>query len=223
MVDVTGAGWRTVVGVVSDAHMRGMGRTHSEMLRDCYLTLDQLPMASVNVFLRVAGDEGAAVRVLRDTVRDIDPTRALFNISSMTESMAEDRQETAFITTVMLLFAAAAVLLTTLGIYSVMSYTVSRRTREIGVRVALGADRRSVVRLVLGQTALDIGIGLAIGLASAMALSSLMERLLYGVTPADPLAFAFAVPALLAVALAASLVPVRRALAIAPSEALRHE
>jgi ABC-type antimicrobial peptide transport system permease subunit len=91
------------------------------------------------------------------------------------------------------------------------------------VRVALGADRRSIVGLVLGQTALDMGVGLTIGLASSLAMSQLMQGLLYGVTPNDPLAFALVVPALLAVALAAALVPVRRALAIAPSEALRHE
>lgn len=223
MVDVTGQGWRTVVGVVSDARMRGVGRIHGQMLRDCYLTLDQLPMASVNVFLRAAGDRGAAVRAVRDSVGTIDPTRALFDVSSMAASMAEDRRETAFITTLMLLFAGAAVLLTTLGLYSVMSYTVSRRTREIGVRVTLGADRGSVVGLVLGQTALDMGIGLAIGLASALALSRLMERLLHGVTPTDPVAFALVVPALLAIALVAAFVPVRKALAIAPSEALRHE
>lgn len=223
MVDVTGQGWRTVVGVVSDARMRGVGRIHGQMLRDCYLTLDQLPMASVNVFLRAPGDRAAAVRMVRDSVRAIDPTRALFDVSSMAASMAEDRRETAFITTVMLLFAGAAVLLTTLGLYSVMSYIVSRRTREIGVRVALGAERAGVVGLVLGQTAVDMGIGLAIGLASALALSRLMERLLHGVTPTDPVAFAPVVPALLAIALVAAFVPVRRALAIAPSEALRHE
>jgi predicted lysophospholipase L1 biosynthesis ABC-type transport system permease subunit len=87
------------------------------------------------------------------------------------------------------------------------------------VRVALGADRGRVVGLVLGQTVLDVGIGLAIGLA----LSRLMERLLYGVTPTDPVAFALVVPALLAIALVAAFARVRRALAIAPSEALRHE
>ncbi|HEX9188759.1 MAG TPA: FtsX-like permease family protein, partial [Vicinamibacteria bacterium] len=190
---------------------------------DCYLTLDQLPMASVNVFLRAPGDRAAAVRMVRDSVRAVDPTRALFDVSSMAASMAEDRRETAFVTTVMLLFAGAAVLLTTLGIYSVMSYTVSRRTREIGVRVALGADRGSVAGLVLRQTALDMGIGLATGLASAVALSRLMEGLLHGVTPTDPVAFALVVPAMLAIALVAAFVPVRRALAIAPSEALRHE
>jgi putative ABC transport system permease protein len=223
MVDVTGQGWRTVVGVVSDARMRGVGRTHGQILRDCYLTLDQLPMANVNVFLRAQGDTDDAIRMVRDSVRAIDPTRPLFNVSSMSASMAEDRREVSFITTLMLLFAGAAVFLTALCLYSVMSYIVSRRTREIGVRVALGADRRSIVGLVLGQTALDMGVGLTIGLASSLAMSQLMQGLLYGVTPNDPLAFALVVPALLAVALAAALVPVRRALAIAPSEALRHE
>ncbi len=223
MVDVTGRGWRTVVGVVSDARMRGVGRTHGQLSRDCYLTLDQLPMASLNVFLRTRGDRDVVIRQLRDSLRAIDPSRAILEVSSMEASMAEDRRETAFITTVMLLFAGAAVLLTTLGLYSVLSYTVSRRTREIGVRVALGADRGGIVGLVLGQIARDMAVGLTLGLASALALSHLMERLLYGVTPRDPVAFAMVFPALFAVALAAAFVPVRRALAIAPSEALRHE
>lgn len=223
MVDVTGEGWRTVVGVVSDARMRGVGRTHAQLLRDCYLTLDQYPMANVNVFLRTQGDTEAVIRMVRDAVREIDPTRALFNISSMTANMEEDRREASFITTVMLLFAGATVFLMTLCLYSVLSYTVSRRSREIGVRIALGANRRRVIGLVLGQTALDIGAGLAIGLTSALALSRVMPHLLNGVAPADPLAFALAVPALLAVALAAALVPIGRALAIEPSKALRCE
>jgi len=223
MVDLTGEGWRTVVGVVSDARMRGVGRTHAQILRDCYLTLDQLPMANVNVFLRARGDTDDVINMVRDSVRAIDPTRALFNVSSMAASVEEDRSEVSFITTVMLLFAGATVFLVTLCLYSVLSYTVSRRSREIAVRVALGAERRRIVGLILGQTVLDIGVGLTIGLASALALSRVMPHFLYGVTPTDPLAFAVVAPALLAVAIAAALVPLRRALSIEPSKALRCE
>jgi len=100
MVDLTGEGWRTVVGVVSDARMRGVGRTHAQILRDCYLTLDQLPMANVNVFLRARGDTDDVISMVRDSVRAIDPTRALFNVSSMAASIEEDRSEVSFITTV---------------------------------------------------------------------------------------------------------------------------
>jgi putative ABC transport system permease protein len=223
LVDIGRQGWRTVVGVVSDARMRGLGRTHSEMLRDCYVTLDQLPMAQVNVFLRVPGDREAAVRTLREAVRAVDPTRSVFNVSTMQASMAEDRQQTRFLTTLMLLFGAATALLTTLALYGVIAYTVSRRTREIGVRVALGAGRGRIVGLILGPTATDMGFGFAIGLAGALVLGRVMAGQLHGVQPTDPVAFALAAPALLAIALAAAFVPIRRALAVDPSEALRQE
>jgi len=223
LVDVTGEGWRTVVGVVSNARMRGLGRIHGELLRDCYIAFDQLPASQVNVFLRTRGDENAAIEMVRDTVRAIDPTRALFDVTTMDASMAEDRRETGFITALMLLLAGAAALLTTLDIYSVMSYTVGRRTREIGVRVALGAGKGNVVALVLSQTVLDMTLGITVGLATALSLSRVMSSLLYGVTPTDPIAFALIAPALLAVALTAAYVPVRRALSVGPSEALRNE
>ncbi len=93
IVNPSGEGWRTVVGVVSDARMRGMGRTHSQMLRDFYVTFDQLPHAQTNIFLRPRGDRAAAIAMVRDAVRSIDPTLPLFDVSTMEASMAEDRRE----------------------------------------------------------------------------------------------------------------------------------
>jgi putative ABC transport system permease protein len=217
------SGWRTVVGVVSDARMRGLGRIHSQMLRDSYITLDQSPSTRTNVFLRTNGDKTAVVRMVRDVVREIDPTRALFDVSTMDESMAQDRREMGFITTLMMLFAATAVILTTVSVYSVMSYTTSRRTGEIAVRVALGGKRAHIVALVLNRAALDMALGIMIGGASALALSRVMSSLLYGVTPTDPVAFVLIGPALMTVALIAAFMPVRRALAVNPSEALRQD
>jgi predicted permease len=216
-------GWRSVVGVVSNARMRGLGRTHSQMLRDTYITLDQNPTALANVFLRVAGDRTAVVNAVRDVVREIDPTRALFDVTTMDESMAEDRREMSFITTLMMLLAGTAVILTTVSVYSVMSYATSRRTREFALRVALGGKKAHVVALVLNRAALDMAVGVMIGGASALALSRIMSSLLYGVTPTDPVAFALIGPALMTIALTAAFMPVRKALAVNPSEALRHE
>jgi putative ABC transport system permease protein len=222
-VDPFGEGLRTVVGVVSDARMRGLGRIHSEMHRDFYVTFDQVPAAQTNIFLRTSGDKAAAARMVRETVREIDPTLALFDISTMDASMAEDRRAMVFITILMMLFAGAAAIITTVGIYSVMSYATSRRTREIGVRVALGARNAQVVALVLKHALFDMTLGMAIGVAGALALSRIMSSLLYGVTPTDPIAFVLIVPALMIIALTAAFVPVRRALAVDPCEALRHE
>lgn len=223
IVNAEGDGWRTVVGVVSDARMRGLGRIHAEMLRDSYISVEQRPAARINVFVRAEGDEAATVQMVREAVHAIDPTRAVFEVSTMEESMAQDRQELRFTTTLMVLFGSAAALLTTLGIYSVASYSTSRRTREIGVRVALGAGRADVVALVLRQTFLDMTIGIAIGISVALGASGLMSSLLYGVTETDPIAYLSIVPALMAVALAATIVPIRRALAVGPPEALRYE
>jgi putative ABC transport system permease protein len=218
-----GSGWRTVVGVVSDARMRGLGRIHSQMLRDSYIALDQNPSTRTNVFLRTAGDRTAVVNAVRDVVREIDPTRALFDVSTMDESMAEDRREMGFITTLMMLFAGTAVILTTVSIYGVMAYATSRRTREIAVRVALGGKKAHIVALVLNRAALDMALGILIGGASALALSRIMSSLLYGVTPTDPVAFVSIGPALMTIALIAAFIPVRKALAVNPAEALRHD
>lgn len=218
-----GGGWRTVVGIVSDARMRGMGRIHSQMRRDSYVTFDQSPSPRVNIFLRTNRDRAGAVSAVRDVITEIDPTRALFDVTTMEESMAEDRQEMNFITTLMMLFAVTAAILTAVSIYSVMSYSTTRRTREIGIRVALGGTKGHVVGLVLKRAVLDMTFGIVIGAASALALSRVISGLLYGVAPTDPVAFVSIAPALMAIALTASFVPVRRALAVNPTEALRHE
>ncbi len=213
----------TVVGVVSDARMRGLGRTHSEILRDVYIPLDQNPLSRTNIFLRAPGNRAAVVSQVREIVREMDPTRARFEVSTMAESMEEDRREMGFITTLMLLFAGTAALLTTVSVYGVISYATSGRTREIGLRVALGGGKAHVVGLVLNRAVIDMVVGILIGGMSALALGRLMSGLLFGVTPTDPIAFGLMGPALLAIALAAAFMPVRRALSVDPSEALRHD
>ena len=116
-----------------------------------------------------------------------------------------------------------ALLLSALGIYGVMSYSVARRTREIGIRMALGADRRDVLRLVLGQGLRLVGIGVALGVASGAALSRLLSSLLFGLSPFDPIAYVSVSLFLVAVALAATYLPARRATQVDPMIALRYE
>jgi ABC-type antimicrobial peptide transport system permease subunit len=120
-------------------------------------------------------------------------------------------------------FALLALTLAAIGLYGVLSYNVSQRRRELGVRAALGASRRDLVSLVVRQGLSVTGLGLALGIAGAAVLAQLLEKLLFGVSPLDAVAFAAAPAALLAVALVACLVPARRAAAVAPTEALRCE
>jgi predicted permease len=223
VVDPEAGGWRTVVGVVSDARLRGLGRIHSQMLRDAYVAFDQIPASQVNVFLRARGDRAAAIERVRAAVKAMDPTLPVFAVSTMAASLAQDGREIGLITTLMAIFAGVAAILTIVSVYSVISYTSARRTNEIGVRVALGARATQVVALVLGEATLDMALGTTIGIASALFLGRIMSSLLYDVAPTDPGAFALVGAALLSIALTAAFVPVRRALAIDPCQALRQD
>jgi ABC-type antimicrobial peptide transport system permease subunit len=193
------------------------------MLRDAYVAFDQIPAAEANIFLRTRGDRAVAIESVRAAVKAIDPTLPVFAVSTMDASLAEDRREMALITTLMMIFAGAAAILTIVSVYSVISYTSGRRTNEIGVRVALGARAGQVVALVMGEATRDMALGTAIGIASALFLGRIMSSLLYDVAPTDPGAFALVAATLLAIALTAAFIPVRRALAIDPCQALRQE
>jgi ABC-type antimicrobial peptide transport system permease subunit len=181
---------------------------------------------SISLVVR-GGDAGgnptAFVAPLRAVVRSLDPNLPLAQVRPMSEVVERSIARTSF--TMLLLVAAAAVALVlgSVGIYSVIAYVVSQRTREIGVRMALGATRRDISRMVLGEGLAITFLGIAVGLAGAFALTRLMLALLYGVSPTDPATFV-AVPALLAgVALLATWVPARRAARVEPLVAIRSE
>jgi predicted permease len=209
-----------IVGVVEDVRPTTL---ESDFIPQAYYALLPNPYPNAALVARGPGSPESLARILQDAVRAVAPTQAVYNVRSMEEviegAIQTRRTNTFLITT----FGALALLLSAVGVYGVMAYSVARRTREIGVRIALGARSRQVMGGVLREGLLLAGIGAALGLGGAWALSRVMEGLLYGVTTTDPLTFALAPAALLVVALAAALLPAWRATRVNPMEAMRVE
>jgi putative ABC transport system permease protein len=183
----------------------------------------QQPSRRMVVVARTAADPTSLISALRGAVTAMDKNLAVSNIVTMEEIAAQSIGQERFTLLLLGIFAALALLLSAAGIYGVMSYAVAQRTREIGVRMALGAEAGNVLRLVIGQGMLLALIGVGIGLAGSLALSRLMKTMLFGVSATDPLTF-IGVGALLAlVALVACYVPARRAAKVDPMIALRYE
>jgi putative ABC transport system permease protein len=212
--------WLTIVGVVNEMK---------------YCALPNNPTSDPDVFFPFTERRGFALLVrtpldpaslapaVRKVVRDSEPGAVIYNVTTMTELASRETARSRFTGWLMGIFATSALALAMIGIYGVMSYAVTRRTQEIGIRMALGAARSEVLGLVVRNGMRLIGIGLAIGIGAAFVLTSLIASLLYGVKPTDPLAFAAAAAALALVALVACLVPASRATRIAPASALRNE
>jgi predicted permease len=181
------------------------------------------PSRSMDVVVRVAGDPLEAVSLARSALRDVDPRLPMINPRTVDSVVEASMASTSFTVILLGIAAGIALLLGTVGIYGVISYIVSRRTQEIGVRMALGAPGEVVLRSVVGQGMALAGIGLAIGLIGAWGMSRAMASLLFGVTATDPLTFGGTAVLLAAVALAAVWIPARRASRVDPVEALRSE
>jgi len=213
-------GFREIVGVVGNVKQRGL---EEDAQPEVYIPFAQQAVGFGTVVVRAAGDPAALAGPVRETIRGLDPMLPLADVESMTgvvsDSIARDR----FTTALLSVFALLAVTLALVGVYGVTSFTVSQRTREIGVRMALGADRADVLRLVASNS-LALGVaGVLIGLAGALAASRLLSGLLFGVSATDPLTLGAVAAALVAAALAASYFPARRAAHVDPLVALRDE
>ena len=178
-------------------------------------------MRSFSIVLRTSGDAGQAARPLADAVAAADPEQPVYEIKTMAQLVDEALVARRFAMTLLGIFALLAVVLATVGLYAVVAYTVSQRTHEIGIRMALGAQSREVARMVVAQALRLVALGLVLGAGGALALTHLMRKMLFGVSASDPATFA-AVAALLAtVALVASWLPARRASRVDPMVALR--
>jgi putative ABC transport system permease protein len=209
-----------VVGVVGDVKPEGL---EGEDWPTVYNPYAQAPASTMSVVVRTGQDPGSLAAAVERQVHGLDPSQQLAEVRTLPDVLAGVLAEPRFNAALLGIFAQVAFLLAAVGIYGVISYDVSRRTHEIGIRAALGARPAALLKLILGQGARLAAWGIALGLAAAFALTRLMANLLFEVKPTDALTFA-AVPLLLgAVALLASYIPSRRAMALDPMAALRHE
>ncbi|HEX8354475.1 MAG TPA: ADOP family duplicated permease, partial [Pyrinomonadaceae bacterium] len=218
-----------IVGVVEHVNHYGVGA--AEPVRpQLYYAFKQVPeealpdfLSGVLVLARTSGDPAALAPAVRRESQAVDPAQPLYQVVTMEDVLAQSISAQRLSTTMLTLFAAVALALAGVGIYGVMSYAVTQRRHEIGVRMALGAQPRDVLWMVVGQGMLLTLVGLVLGLAGALALTRVMSSLLYGVSATDPFIFLTVPLALAAVALLANLVPARRAMRVSPLVALRYE
>jgi putative ABC transport system permease protein len=216
--------WFTIVGVVRDTRHESLG---AEPYSQMYTINTQAPVRSMALVVRTTGDPAKMIPTIRSTITAMDSTLALNNARTMAQVMATSLARPRFNMLLMSLFAVVALLLAAVGIYGVMSYSVTQRTHEIGVRMALGASSSEVVKMVVRQgmvlTLVGVGIGLAGAYAVTALIRSLLSGLLFQVGTHDPLTFAGIAVLLGLVALLACLIPARRATKVDPMIALRYE
>ncbi len=212
--------WITVVGVIANARTESLAQAGVPKI---YLDLYQTGGKRLAIFLRGQLDTAAIAAGVREQMRSVDPTLPISSAQTLDETVSASLAERRFSMEIVALFALTALVLAALGIYGVISYLVSERTHEIGIRLALGAERRNILRMVLRQGLRLAVAGAAAGLVGALIVSHLMAGLLYGVRPTDPLTFASVALLLVGVALLACYIPARRAIRVDPLVALRHE
>jgi putative ABC transport system permease protein len=212
--------WLEVVGVVADVKAYGV---ESETPMQGYAPVAQMPPSSFWLVVRTTGEPLQTTAAIERAIHAIDKDLPVFAIQPMNQVLGNARAQRRLTMTVLVSFAALALLLAAVGIYGVISYSVKQRTHELGIRMALGAQRRDVLKLILAQGLKLTLVGAAIGLLAAFALTRWMESLLFGVRPTDPLTFVVIALLLLSVALLACWIPAHRATKVDPIIALRAE
>jgi putative ABC transport system permease protein len=214
------ADWKTIVGVVADVKQSGLIQAVSS---EIYTPHAQSSAAGMNLVVRAMAEPAPLAEAIRREVQTVDPAQPIYNVKTMETVIADSISNRRLNMLLLGIFASVALLLAVIGIYSVMSYTVTQSTREIGIRMALGAQPGNVLKLVLGHGLVLALTGVGLGVAGALGLTQLMATLLYNVTATDPLTFVVVSALLLAVALLACYVPARRATKVDPMVALRYE
>jgi putative ABC transport system permease protein len=213
----------TIIGVVEDVKNAGLDKPTGTEIFLPYLQTQGSGMRAMSVFLRSRGDPSSLANAVRSDVRSIDPMIPVTNVQTLEQVLASAQSRPRFLTLLLVLFSIVALIIATVGIYGVISFSVARRSKEFALRMALGAQQKDVLGLVMKQGALLTLLGIAAGVLGAFALTRLMAALLFSVRPTDALTF-ISVSALLAVvALCASFIPAQRATRVDPMQALRHE
>jgi len=212
--------WMTIVGIVADTRRTGY---EADVRPETYMPQSQSPDVGLALLVRTSGDPMAIVPSLRAVLGEIDPLIPLESIHLLDTEVAEMTAGRRLNTTLFVVFAVIAAILAAVGIYGVIAASVEQRTRELGVRLALGATGASILRMVLVEGLSLVAVGLAVGMIASLALSGAMARLLYDVRPTDAATLTSIAALTLIVSLAASLVPAVRALRVDPVTALRAE
>jgi len=212
--------WLTVVGVVSNVKQYALDTDSRVTL---YMPHLQVPTGGLYVTVRTTADPASIAAAVTREARALEPNVPIYDVKTMQQWLSESLARRRFAMLALGLFAVVAMLLASVGIYGVMSYTVAQRTREIGIRVALGAQTRNVLKLIVGQGMVLAGSGVAIGLVAALAITRVMASLLFGVGATDLLTFVCIGLLLTVVALLACYLPARRAAKVEPMIALRYE
>jgi putative ABC transport system permease protein len=212
--------WRTIVGVARDVKQYALDRKDPMQL---YLSEAQFPTQFMTLVVHSSSDAKTLTAAVRAAVQEMDKDQAVYNIATMEQLLADSISLRRLSTLLLMIFAGVALVLAGVGIFGVISYSVTQRTREIGVRLALGANRRDIIGLVLrnGMTMTLAGVG--IGLMATFALTRVLESLLFNVSATDPVIFIVIPVALSIVALGACFMPARRAAKVDPMVALRYE
>jgi putative ABC transport system permease protein len=208
------------VGVVADVTQYSLNRKPPMQI---YLADAQYPASFMALVVRTVRDPGQFAAAVRNEIRELDRDQAVFGLATMDELISDSISLTRFSMLLLLNFAALALVLAAVGIYGVISYSVTQRTHEIGIRLAIGAKRSDVMKLVIGHSLKIVSFGLGLGLAVAFLLTRLMSSMLFEVNATDPATFVLVALLLGAVAFIASCIPARRATRVDPIIALRYE
>jgi len=209
-----------IIGVVGDVRQMGLDVAAEPTV---YWPIPELVYSGMTILVRTSGDPLSVVPAIHAELQQLDREQPMASIATMEQLLADSLSRARFTMLLLGIFAAVALLLAAVGIYGLIAYSVTQRTQELGIRIALGAQRRDVLRLVLGQGTRLTLLGLALGIAAALGITRLLASLLFGISATDPLTFAGVAALLAFVALLACFIPARRATRVDPIVALRYE